>query len=294
MMSAERVLWVDLAASGKPDEVPDSLLERFDVRRIQGKSALHSRDYLQQAFDAHNPLCAFYDCDYVDRPRVILMRDMKSHNAQVPFVLTTLQHSESLAVWAFRQGAMDYLVKPVPGDELDNCIRRLGRIAEFRRSPQQRRTYAAAAEIPETVARSNAVARDRLAPAVFYVQQHYSKRIYSDAVARLCGLSPTYFSKAFHQRFGMGFQEFLLRYRIAKACKLLDNAAASISDVSYAVGFREPSYFSRIFRRYVGVAPSEYGSTGNGQGPIPALCHLIEDDATSSSQVVRALAGGFG
>ncbi|HEX5788200.1 MAG TPA: helix-turn-helix domain-containing protein [Woeseiaceae bacterium] len=294
MTGPERILWIDLAAASQTAEPPAALRERFDVRRIPGKMALHSREYLQKAFDAHNPLCAFYDCDYVDRPRVVLVRDMKSHNAQVPFVLTVLQHSEALAVWAFRQGAMDYLVKPVPGDELDNCIRRLAKISEFRRSPQQRHIYAAAAEIPETVARSNAVARDRLAPAVFYVQQHYSKRIYSDAVARLCGLSPTYFSKAFHQRFGMGFQEFLLRYRIAKACNLLESAAASISDVSYAVGFREPSYFSRIFRRYVGVAPSEYGSTGTGHGPIPALCHLIEDAGTSSSQVVRALASGFG
>lgn len=289
MTGRERILWVDLAAGKENAAPPVALTERFDVRRIPGGIALHSREYLQKAFDAHDPLCAFYDCDYVDRPRVVLMRDMKSHNAQVPFVLTALQHSESLAVWAFRQGALDYLVKPVPGDELGNCIRRLGKIAEFRRSPQQRRTYAAAAEIPDTVARSNAVARDRLAPAVFYVQQNYNKRIYSDAVARLCGLSPTYFSKAFHQRFGMGFQEFLLRYRIAKACSLLAGADASISDVSYAVGFREPSYFSRIFRRYVGVAPSEYGGAGGQQDPV--LTDV--DAATSSSQVVRALASGF-
>ena len=144
------------------------------------------------------------------------------------------------------------------------------------------------------MSRSTRVARDRLAPAVFYVQQNYSQRIYSDALARLCGLSPTYFSKAFRQRFDMSFQEFLLRYRIAKACALLAHPRACISDVAFSVGFRDPSYFTRMFRRYVGVSPSEYGAPGSDSHLAEDFLVKLDGPSVSSSQVVRALACEFG
>jgi AraC-like DNA-binding protein len=144
------------------------------------------------------------------------------------------------------------------------------------------------------VSRSTRIAGDRLAPAVFYVQKNYSQRIYSDALARLCGLSPTYFSKAFRQRFNMSFQEFLLRYRIANACALLSNPRACISDVAYSAGFTDPSYFTRMFRRYVGVSPSEYVAPGCGKRVDEDFLLRLDGPSASSSQVVRALACEFG
>ncbi len=288
MTSNHQILWVDLLAASKTTEIPPVLKERFAVRVVR------NTDYLTQEVATPAVLAVIYDCDYTDRNRLMLIRSVREANPSVPFVLATLQHSESLAVWAFRQGALDYLVKPLARQELEDCRRRLERIAEFKRLPQQRRTHAAVAVIPESVSRSTRVARDRLAPAVFYVQQNYSQRIYSDAVARLCGLSPTYFSKAFRQRFDMSFQEFQLRYRIAKACALLANPRACISDIAYSVGFRDPSYFTRMFRRYVGVAPSEYVAPGSANRLTEDFLVELDGPSISSSQVVRALAGGFG
>ena len=100
----------------------------------------------------------------------------------------------------------------------------------------------------------------KLAPSIYYVQQNFGRRIYSAVVARLCSLSTTHFSRAFKQAFTMTFQEFLLRYRIAEACRQFRVPGAPISDVAYGVGFSDASYFTRVFRRYVGVSPSEYCS----------------------------------
>ncbi len=281
------ILWVDLLTGSSKSEVPDALTSQFDVREVRYSV------YLGDEVSKAAPLCIFYDCDYVDAKRLFWINEIRSAHPSISFVVATLQHSESLAVWAFRRGALDFLSKPLNPVELDQCIRRLKKIAEFKFSPQTRRTHKAKVAIPETLAIARTSSQDNVSAAVCYVQRHYNERIGSDAVARLCSLSPTYFSKAFHKRYKMPFQEFLLRYRIARACHLLENPNVSISDVAYAVGFRDPSYFARTFRRYCGVPPSEH-CVGVGNSLLASeLLPEITSSLTSSSQVVRALAAGF-
>ena len=290
MKRNEIILWVDMLAGSIGNEPSAALAETFSIQTVRGDESLREK------VGATQPLGLFYDCDYLDSRRLSLISEIKRIHRSIPFILITLQHSESLAVWAFRRGALDYLVKPVQPDELDNCIKRLEKIAESHRSQEERNLFAAAIDIPQSIARSNQLAQDKLAPAIFYVQNHYNRRIYSDAVARLCGLSTTYFSKAFRKRFNMPFQEFLLRYRVAKACVMLGNPRANISDVCYSVGFRDPSYFTRVFKRYVGVSPSDFDFSGGQNNISYDSLETIDESSssTSSSQVVRALAGQFG
>ena len=50
----------------------------------------------------------------------------------------------------------------------------------------------------------------------------------------------------------------MLRYRIFEACKELQHPNVPVANVAYSVGFNDPSYFARVFRRFIGVSPSEY------------------------------------
>jgi AraC-like DNA-binding protein len=178
-------------------------------------------------------------------------------------------------------------------NELQQCLRRLQHIVQIRTSRGGRKIYKAAVQIPQSISRSSGKSGDKLAPAIYFVRQNYAKRIFSDAVALQCGLSPNYFSKAFRQRFGMPFQEFLLRYRVAQACLLLENAERSIADVCYAVGFKDPSYFTRVFKRYLGVSPSEYCGSGASAQLAVEIGASIEEPSNTTSQIVRSLAGYF-
>jgi AraC-like DNA-binding protein/CheY-like chemotaxis protein len=280
--------WVDMLAGQAGTDVPPLLEQTFDVMRLQADGTTGER------IAEESPLCVFYDCDYPDRERLESIRLLKESYPSVPFVLVTLQHSEKLAVWTFRNGALDYLVKPIEIDELRQCLKRLQQIAQFRNSGGGRKIYKAAVEIPQTISHSSRDSGDKLAPAIYFVRQNYAKRIFSDAVAQQCGLSPTYFSKVFRQRFGMPFQEFLLRYRVAQACLMLENPNSSISDVCYAVGFKDPSYFTRVFKRYLDISPSEYCKAGS-RDRLPAdIRTSMDESAGSTSQIVRSLAGYFG
>ena len=49
----------------------------------------------------------------------------------------------------------------------------------------------------------------------------------------------------------------MVRYRIREACRLLRNPNAQVSEIAYAVGFSEPSYFTKTFKKLVGTPPSQ-------------------------------------
>lgn len=57
------------------------------------------------------------------------------------------------------------------------------------------------------------------------------------------------------------FTEYLTQRRIAQAKRLLENGEMNIKEIAYAAGFNSQSYFSKIFKKYVGTAPSDYKGT---------------------------------
>ena len=71
-------------------------------------------------------------------------------------------------------------------------------------------------------------------------------------------MSSFHFSHAFAETFSLTFQDFVLRYRIFEASKELQHPNVPVAHVAYSVGFNDPSYFARVFRRLIGASPSEY------------------------------------
>ena len=71
-------------------------------------------------------------------------------------------------------------------------------------------------------------------------------------------LTPTYLCLLFRQVTGTTINRYLTNVRMEKAKELLMDLSNKLYDVSYAVGYMNPSYFSRQFKKYVGCLPSEY------------------------------------
>lgn len=91
-----------------------------------------------------------------------------------------------------------------------------------------------------------------------YIMTHYQKDISLDDVSREVDISPYYFSKLFKEATGDNFIEYLTNLRIDKAKDLLDNTELSMKEICVQVGYANPNYFSRIFKKNVGVTPTEY------------------------------------
>lgn len=91
-----------------------------------------------------------------------------------------------------------------------------------------------------------------------YIDDNFQKDVSLDDVSRIVDISPFYFSKLFKQEVGKNFIEYLTEVRLRKARALLNNPQYSIKEVCVMSGYSDPNYFSRIFKKYEGVTPSEY------------------------------------
>ena len=91
-----------------------------------------------------------------------------------------------------------------------------------------------------------------------FIDEHYSEDIALQDIASVLGYSDVYFCKLFKQNFGKNFITYLNEYRMAKAKELLANPLINIKDVGQKAGYRDANYFTRVFKRMVGMTPSEY------------------------------------
>ena len=91
-----------------------------------------------------------------------------------------------------------------------------------------------------------------------YIRNNYSKDISLDEVSQAVNISPYYFSKIFKEDVGEGFVEYLTKIRMDKAKELLTTTEYSMKEICSMVGYSDPNYFSRSFKKNVGVTPTEY------------------------------------
>jgi two-component system, response regulator YesN len=101
-------------------------------------------------------------------------------------------------------------------------------------------------------------AKGMLHKAKEYIETHYADSLTLEQVAEYVELSPFYFSKLFKDRFGMTFIDYLTEIRINKAKAEMENPGKSLKEICYSVGYKDPNYFSRVFKKQTGLSPSEF------------------------------------
>ncbi len=94
--------------------------------------------------------------------------------------------------------------------------------------------------------------------AMGYIHEFYGTAITRKDLAAYVGVSQAYFSTCFQKETGITPSTYIERYRIKQAKRLLENSDLSIMDVAMQVGFCDSSYFSRVFRRVIGISPMAY------------------------------------
>ena len=245
------MLWVDCVAGIPDPEHRARCAASFEIVQVNGIGNV------PQAIARRRPGALCFEFDYPDQQRLQAMQAIKQSHPRLPILMLTVEHSESLAVWAFRARVWNYLVKPVPPAELSACLDAIANVCHRTSAPR------AAQPLPATAPsdlRAAPIAPEvaRLQPALHYVSQHYHERISVEAAARSCGLNRFEFSRRFRAAFGMTFRDYQLRARIIEARRLLISGSISVTGIAYSVGFNDGSHFARMFKRFTGVLPSDY------------------------------------
>jgi len=91
-----------------------------------------------------------------------------------------------------------------------------------------------------------------------YIHEHYSEPLARDALANIAAVSSRHLTRCFNAEVHIPPITYLNRYRIREAKRLLRGSEKSIIEIARAVGFSNHAYFDVVFRREVGLAPSDY------------------------------------
>ena len=116
----------------------------------------------------------------------------------------------------------------------------------------------AGAAIRKVIAERNQRGQAPVREAKAYMGRHFAGNLTLEEVAEAAGISPAYLSTLFKKEVGIGFSEYLSQLRCEEAKRLLRESDESMTVIAEEVGYQDTKYFSRIFRKTVGLKPSEY------------------------------------
>ncbi len=97
-----------------------------------------------------------------------------------------------------------------------------------------------------------------LVQAVHYMYKNFDQNLTLEEVAMVAKLSTSYFSRLFKSEMGVGFTEYLNNIRINEGKKKLKFSQLSLAEIAISCGFADQSYFTKIFKRHLGVSPGRY------------------------------------
>lgn len=105
---------------------------------------------------------------------------------------------------------------------------------------------------------STKIKADIIEPALKYLKDNiFSPDLTTDSLHLMCGISDTYFRKIFISKFGVPPKEYIIRTRLSHAMDIIESANfRGIADLALSVGYTDPLYFSRAFKKKYGVSPS--------------------------------------
>ena len=161
-------------------------------------------------------------------------------------------------------GEQVQLIFPENPDRIRRCLKRIydargnSPAAEARMLGGLYLFLGALMEEPGSGSVRQTTARQYVDKAARYISHNFSRDITIEDIADFVGISPSHLYRVFSQELGIPPTRFLTSYRINEACALLRGSGMSVSEVAASAGFRDPLYFSRVFKKIKGISPTAY------------------------------------
>ncbi|MDZ8119327.1 AraC family transcriptional regulator [Pontiella agarivorans] len=101
---------------------------------------------------------------------------------------------------------------------------------------------------------------DRIMDTIGFMKDHLSMSLSLDALAKQAGLSVPHYSKLFRQRTSQSPMAYFIQLKMRKACELLQETEHAVQEIARQLGYDDPFFFSRQFKKIQGVSPAQYRS----------------------------------
>jgi AraC-like DNA-binding protein len=127
-----------------------------------------------------------------------------------------------------------------------------------------------------------------------YIDDHYTdSNLNLSAAAQQLGYNSKYISRIFKNRMGITFSAYLTNVRIQNAVFLMEQGVTAIKNVALLSGYKDPLYFSNVFKKAVGLTPSEYIRKKESKAcPAQTLCRGETDGASGAPLPAQHTARG--
>lgn len=182
-----------------------------------------------------------------------LIEKIREKDKNLYIIILSGYGSFKYAQRAIRSGVYRYLTKPTNPRELISVLREIElKIEGVNRTVSK-------SEENESLEVGNLLIRK----ALDYIELHYAEKIGLKTLSDALYISPNYFSDLFRRHMKVKFSDFLIEYRLKKACILLKKPEYKVSEISEMVGFRDSTYFSTVFKKTYNLTPLEYKNTKN-------------------------------
>ena len=186
-----------------------------------------------------------------------MLKKIREKNGKTPVIFLTAYSDFSYAQQAIHLGAADYLLKPFEDGQLEEVVRTVtGRISDERKKQGGGQTGEVLAD--DLISKQGDKSK-YVAESIAYISENYSSpEIGICTVAENVGISEGHLSHVFKKETSYTVNDFITRYRIKAAMKLLADCRNRIYEVADKVGYRDITYFSSTFKKITGLTPSDY------------------------------------
>lgn len=183
--------------------------------------------------------------------RLIKLDEKTSH---IPIILLTAKASEEDKIEGLETGADDYIIKPFDANELMVRIRNL--IYQRRKL---REKYLKEAEIHPIDVAVTSTDKLFIKKAMNLIEENLSDTFFGiEDFAENLAMSRSQLYRKFNAVLGENPSEFVRKYRLKRGAELIKKKFGNISEIAYEVGFNDPAYFSKCFKKLFGMNPHEY------------------------------------
>ena len=175
--------------------------------------------------------------------------EMRQSHPNLRTILIDSEADYRRAQQAIRLGAIDYLDQHFTEEEILNSIHRaiisLNQVSLLNHRQS------------EAVPTQN----EMILPMIEYIHQNFKADLTLDVLSAFMHLNKNYLSQLFKKEVGLSFVVYLNKYRIEQAKLRLRTTTAPLAEIAYEVGYSDPTYFSRIFKKYTEMTPNYYRQT---------------------------------
>ncbi len=138
-----------------------------------------------------------------------------------------------------------------------NCMDMMLKSHAYRLMAYLVRNYTASVVSPQN-SHLHAKTLKRMDLLLKYISKNYAEKITTSDLAKICHLCESHFCRFFKDAVGKSPLEYINEYRIEKSIVMLLNTDEDITAIASAVGFDDPSYFSRVFKKIKNITPAKY------------------------------------